>query len=202
MRRPRRIGITGGLACGKSEVGRILRRLGIPVWEADEAVHRRLRAGTPEVRAIARRFGPAVLRPDGSIARDRLAALVFRDVAQRRRLEAILHPPVLREMREWMRRMSRERPPAVAAIVPLLFETGIQGTFDVVLCVAANRPTVLERLRRRGIGPAEARRRLAAQWPLWRKRRASDYVIMNNGTRAELARAVRRWWTKWQQEGD
>ncbi|MCX7818099.1 MAG: dephospho-CoA kinase [Kiritimatiellae bacterium] len=202
MNRPRLIGITGGLACGKSEVGRILRRLGVPVWEADEAVHARLRPRTRETRAIARRFGTSVLRADGAVARDRLAAIVFRDAARRRELEAILHPPVLRDLRAWVRRMSRRRCPALAAIVPLLFEIGIQGTFDTVLCVAANRATVLERLRRRGIGPAEARRRLAAQWPVRRKCRAADYVIWNNGTRAELARAVRRWWMEWHQEGD
>ncbi len=202
MRRPPRIGITGGLACGKSEVGRILRRLGLAVWEADDAVHRFLRAGTPYTRAIVRHFGPGVVRPDGSVARERLAAIVFRNAARRRRLEAILHPPVLWEMCRWMRIMSRRGAPALAAVVPLLFECGIQGTFDVVLCVAAKRPIVLERVRRRGIGLAEARCRLAAQWPLWRKCRASDYVITNNGTRAELARRVRRWWKQWQQEGD
>lgn len=202
MKRPWRIGITGGVGCGKSEVGRILRQMGVPVWEADAAVHRRLCSGTPEARAVARRFGPSVVQADGSIARDRLAKIVFHDPAKRRELESILHPPIVREMRAWIRQTVRQRPRAVVAIVPLLFEIGLQDTFDMVLCVAANRSAVLERLRRRGVGWAEARRRMAAQWPLRRKCRAADHVIMNNGTRAELVCAVRRWWTEWQQEGD
>lgn len=201
MRRGLTIGITGGVGCGKSEVAGILRRLGVPVWEADEAAHRRLRKGTREHRAVLRKFGAAVADAGGRIDRAALARVVFRDAAARAALEAIVHPPVLREMKTWLRTAAR-RAPVAAAVVPLLFETGAQTAFDEVLCVAASRSTAIRRLGRRGLAAADARRRMAAQWPMSVKRRRADYVIENRGSRAELARKVRRWLADLRDRGD
>ncbi len=167
--------------------------MGVAVWDADETVHRLLRSHAGVIRAVRRRFGPAVVRSVDGIDRPKLARIVFRDAEARRDLEAIVHPRVLADLRRWLGIRRRVGGPAVA-VVPLLFEKGWDRWFDMVVCVSAPRPLAIQRLRRRGMTAAEARRRIAAQWPLRRKCAMADVVIRNDGTRAALARAVRRWW--------
>ncbi len=188
--RPWRIALTGGIGCGKTEAARQLQALGAAVWDADEAVHRLLRRGTAAYQRIGRAFGPGVVRAGGGLCRVALAQAVFADARQRKKLEKILHPAVIREMRGWLAEQRR----TAVAVVPLLFEVGLQRGWDAVVCVAADEAVALRRLRRRGVAPAEARRRMAAQWPLQRKVRQSDVVLWNNGTRRQLAAQVKKFW--------
>ena len=191
--RPWRVALTGGIGCGKTEVARQLLTLGAVVWDADESVHRQLRRGTAAYRRIVRAFGPGVVRAGGGLCRAALAKAVFADARQRLALEKILHPAVIREMRAWLVAQRRKQRSAIA-VVPLLFEVGLDRGWDAVVCVAADEAVALRRLRRRGVEEADARRRLAAQWPLARKVRAADSVIWNNGTRRQLAAQVKKFW--------
>ncbi|MCX7010411.1 MAG: dephospho-CoA kinase [Kiritimatiellaeota bacterium] len=188
-----RIALTGGIGCGKTEAAHVLRALGAAVWDADESVHRLLRRGTTAYRRIARVFGPDVVRSGGGLCRVALAKAVFTDARQRKRLEKILHPAVIREMRTWLAAQRRKKR-TVVAVVPLLFEAGLERGWDVVVCVAADEAIALRRLRWRGVPEADARRRMAAQWSLARKVRHSDQVIWNNGTRRQLAAQVKKFW--------
>ena len=191
--RPWRVALTGGIGCGKTEVARQLQALGAAVWDADEAVHRQLRHGTAAYWRIVRAFGPGVVRAGGGLCREALARTVFADARQRLRLEKILHPAVVREMRAWLAEQRRRRLPAVA-VLPLLFEVGLARGWDAVVCVGADAAVALRRLRRRGVAVEDARRRMAAQWPLARKVHQSDIVIWNNGTRRQLAAQVKKFW--------
>lgn len=190
---PWRIALTGGIGCGKTEAARLLQALGAAVWDADEAVHRLLRRGTAAYQRIVRAFGPGVVRAGGGLCRVALAQVVFADARQRQKLEKILHPAVIREMRAWLAEQRRNQRAAVA-VVPLLFEVGLQRGWDAVVCVAADEAVALRRLRRRGVAPDDARRRMAVQWPLARKVRQSDVVLWNNGTRRQLAAQLKKFW--------
>ena len=146
---PLRIALTGGMGCGKTTVAHLLQRLGAAVWDADEAVHRQLRPGTPAYRRIVKTFGPQMVRSGGGICRIALAAAAFADSRRRRSLENILHPAVIREMRTWLSLQRQKKQPAVV-VVPLLFEAGLRRGWDCVVCVAADEEIALSRLRRRG----------------------------------------------------
>ena len=185
------VAVTGGLACGKSTVGRLLAELGLEGLDTDGVAHERMGAGTPETAALARIFGPRILAADGAVDRKALAAVVFPDPEAMGRLNAIVHPGVLARVAEWVRDV-RARNAAGAVQIPLFFEAGVEATgWDAILVVAASPETVQRRLRQRGIGEEEALRRLAAQWPLEEKVRRATHVIWNNGSLEELAEKVR-----------
>lgn len=190
---PQVIGLTGGLACGKSEVGRILARLGAAVLDTDEVTRELQRPGRPVFRAIARRFGRGVLTPEGELDRRALARRVFADPRARRALEALVHPAVYAAVERWIRARRRERR-AAAVIVPLLYETGRTKDWDAVWCVTAPKRSAMARLKRRGLTAAEAQARWAAQWPPSEKARRADVVIRNNRSLDELEKKVRALW--------
>lgn len=187
------LGVTGGIGCGKSEVGRILRDLGVPLLDADEVAHRMLRPGTATCEAIVQAFGPDARGPDGGIDRARVAARVFANAEDRAALNRIVHPPVLREIRAWVAER-RDREP-LAVIVPLLYEVDVVEPWNAVVCVAARPEIARQRLRDRGWSDEEIERRLAAQWPLDEKARRADFVIWNNGTLDDLEHEVRTMWS-------
>lgn len=185
------LAVTGGLACGKSTVGRLLAGEGLEVLDTDEVAHDLLRSGTPQTAAVAAAFGPEMLAADGSVDRKVLAPRVFSDPAALARLNAIVHPAVRERVGEWTRSV-RSRNRAGAVQIPLLFEAGIDTLgWDAILVVAADPDIVRSRLRQRGIDDEEALRRLAAQWPLEEKVRRATHVIWNNGSPGELADNVR-----------
>lgn len=188
------IGVTGGLGCGKSEVGRLLSARGVAVLDADAVAHRLLAPGTPTQKALVDRFGTRVLEADGQVDRTWLAEKVFGSSEERADLNAIMHPPVLDEIRQWVAERRGRLP--LAVLVPLLYEVGLVDPWDAVLCVAANVDVAHARLRLRGWSDAEIGQRLAAQWPLAEKVRRADAVIWNNGTKAELAVAVEKTWNE------
>ncbi|MFO7262277.1 MAG: dephospho-CoA kinase [bacterium] len=190
-----RVALTGNIASGKSSVARVWARLGAPIIDADVLARRAVEPGSPALERIAQAFGPGVLEPGGGLDREAMRAIVFRDEAARRRLEAIVHPEVARLRREEEQRLEREGARIVVNDIPLLFEVGLEDEFDVVVLVDAPEAVRLERLvRDRGLDPDEARRMIAAQMPAEQKRRRSDIVIENAGTLEELeARAERVW---------
>lgn len=188
-----RICITGGIACGKSLAGEVLAELGVPVRDADEVCHELIRSGGPLFDGIVSAFGRRILGAKGEIDRRRLGRIVFSNASLRQRLNAMVHPLACRVLEAWVRNQARARRSnprcrAVAAVVPLVYETGWVEPWDWVVCVAAPLPAQVERLRRRGMTRRQALARIAAQMPLDEKMRRADYVVYNAGTVDEARR--------------
>jgi dephospho-CoA kinase len=186
-----RIGLTGGIATGKSYVLDRLRAHGIPCLDADALAHGVETAGTEATTAIAARFGADVLAADGSVNRAKLGPIVFADPAARKELEAIVHPAVYRAIAAGLRgfELLGEYPFAVVD-VPLLYETGAEKNFDRVVVTACAPELQLARLRERGVSETSARQRLAAQWPTDEKAARADFVIRTDGAFEETDRQV------------
>jgi dephospho-CoA kinase len=186
-----RVALTGGIATGKSYVRMRVEARGVPTIDADHVVHGLLRGGTPVAAAIARRFGPAFLGPDGGVDRPELGRLVFADPAARADLEAIVHPPVYEAIFAWAARQQSAGALWVLADIPLLFETGKQRAFDRVIVASCPPDMQLQRLMARdGVDEAAARARLAAQWPIQQKVDGATDVVDTGGTFAETDRQL------------
>ncbi|HEV2676860.1 MAG TPA: dephospho-CoA kinase [Aliidongia sp.] len=183
------IGLTGSIGMGKSTAAAALRRLGLPVHDADAAVHRLLAPGGAAVQPVLAAF-PDVADPAGGINRQRLGTRVFGDAAALKRLEAILHPRVRAAKRRFLAAQARHRRPMVVLDVPLLYETGGERECDAVLVVSA--PAFLQRQRvlaRPGMSKAKFRAILGKQMPDREKRRRSSFVIQTGmGRRFSLDR--------------
>jgi dephospho-CoA kinase len=186
-----RVGLTGGVATGKSTVARRFAELGVPVIDADEAARNVVAPGQPALGEIAHRFGPGILKPDGELDRRALRGLVFADSAARRDLEAILHPPIRAEME---RLASRAKGPYLIMAIPLLVEGGdARSRVDRILVVDADEEVQLARLRARdGSSEAEARAIIAAQANRAERVRAADDVLQNEADPATLRSGVDR----------
>ena len=192
---PVAVAITGGIGCGKSEVARILREEGVPVLDADDVARDVVKPGGDAAKKIAARFGAAVMQPDGSVNRRRLAEIVFCDENARKELNAIVHPPVRAAMREW-RETQHRAGSACVGVIPLLYETGADREWDEVVCVASSADVSRARLGGRGWSEDEISRRQAAQMGLDEKRKRAGFVIENDGSLAELAARVRAVWNE------
>ena len=190
------IGLTGGIATGKSTVAALLAGRGAAVIEADLIAREVVEPGTPGLAAVVDAFGAQVLTPAGGLDRGRLADIVFADPESRRRLEAITHPLIHARISERVAALAGSGAPLVAVDVPLLFEVARQSDFpDGVLLVFAEESTQLHRLRERdGVGAEAARQRIAAQLPIDRKRGLATWVIDNGGSREDTERLVDLWW--------
>ena len=189
------IGLTGGIASGKSTVSRMLRELGAPVVDADAIVHELQQPGKPVTQAIARAFGPEVLHPDGSLSRPALSRIVFADAARRKALEAIVHPAVREEMWRQAQQYRAAGRPAVVLDVPLLIESQLHRTVDRVWVVYIDKESQLARLvARDGLTPEQAAQRMAAQMSLEEKRSFADLVIDNRGTVDQTRQQVELAW--------
>jgi dephospho-CoA kinase len=187
------VGLTGGIATGKSTFAGELRALGLPVIDADALARAAVAPGSPALAQIARELGSVVLLPDGTLDRKRVASIVFADPGARRRLEAITHPAVRRLVLEETMRLAAEGRPLAFYDVPLLFEVGLDRELDSVVVVYAPRAVQKERLVRRDhLAPEEAEARLAAQLDIEEKARRADFVVENVGPPAALRdKAVR-----------
>jgi dephospho-CoA kinase len=186
-----RIAVTGGIACGKSRVGSFLAVEGAAICDADDLAHQVMEPGHDVHNAVVRAFGHDILSEDGKIDRRKLSALVFPDREKLLLLNSIVHPAVAGEWQAWL--VDRQADSGVAAvIVPLLFEAGMDGGWDAVVCVSASRQVQLRRLADRGIAAEDANRRIAAQMAVGDKRILSDYVIHNDGTETMLMEQTRR----------
>ncbi len=183
-----RVGLTGGVACGKSTAGDILSGLGIPVLDTDRIARELVEPGSPVLEDVIAAFGEAVRRDDGTLDRAAVAERVFGNEDDRRKLNSILHPVIMDRVAGWMNRVDGWM---CVVIVPLLYEVGAESLFDEVWCVTAEPETVARRLESRGWTPEHGRRRIAAQMPLKEKAERADRVIRNDETPEELEKQIR-----------
>jgi dephospho-CoA kinase len=187
------IALTGGIACGKSEVAGILREQGVPVLDTDAVGHKLLVPGYAAFEQVLSVFGQGILDEEGAIDRRKLGAMVFADGEARDRLNAILHPAIYHETFAWIdeQRVTHRH---VVAMVPLLYETGADKRFEKVIVVAADEDIMMRRMRMRGWTDDEALARMKAQMSLREKVRRADVVIWNNEDLPSLkARALEAW---------
>jgi dephospho-CoA kinase len=186
-----KVGLTGGIATGKSYVLDQFRRRGVPCLDADALAHGVMLAGTEATAAIAARFGPEMLTADGSVDRARLGPVVFADAAARRELEAIVHPAVHRAITAGLRAFELTgNPPFAIVDVPLIYETGSHDKYDKVIVTICPPEMQVARMVARGLTEAAARQRLAAQLPTSEKAARAHYVIRTDGTFADTDRQV------------
>lgn len=183
----RLVGLTGGIATGKSTFAAALRALGAPVVDADQLARAVVAPGTPALEAIVAAFGPSVRGPDGALDRKALGALVFADPEARRRLEAITHPAIRAAMVAETGRLAAAGHDLAFYDAPLLFEVGLDRAMALVVVVDAPREAQLRRLEARdGLTRAEAEARLAAQLPVAEKAARADVVVDNADETAPL----------------
>ena len=180
------VGLTGGIAAGKSTVAALLREAGLQVVDADRLVADLYRAGGGGAAAVAELFGDGYLTADGAVDHERLAAVVFADSDARRRLEARIHPLVRARFRE----LAAAEPGVAVLEATLLVEAGYGPDFDLVVTVEAEPKVRLQRAMARGLDEEAARARLAAQGDGAGRRAAADFEIRNDGDPAELDRQV------------
>lgn len=187
-----RVGLTGGIACGKSTVGRMFSDLSAHLIEADTIAHELYRPGEPVYKELVEKFGPEIVRPDGEIDRARLAGLAF-DGGRVDELNKIVHPAVIRRQEQWMHQVGAIDPYAVAMVeAALILEAGARARFDRIIVVTCKPEQKVERYARRAGIPelaarTEVERRSKAQFTDDEKVRRADYVIDNSGT-LELTR--------------
>jgi dephospho-CoA kinase len=188
------VGLTGGVATGKSTVAKMFRRCGAVVIDADELAREVVKPGKPAWRHIVNKFGKNVLNPDRTINRHALGAIVFRHPAKRRLLEQIIHPRVAREQQRLTKQAARTDPKAVVIYdVPLLFEASIDKRVDKTIVVTADRETQIARLKKRnGLTGAAALQRVRAQMPLFKKVQRADFVMDGTSPRQRLRGQVRQ----------
>jgi len=184
-----KVGLTGGIACGKSTVAGMLAARGAHVIKADEIAHQLMRTGEPVYEEIVRRFGHGILDTDGRIDRLRLAELVFAPAAPRiAELNQLVHPAVIHEQNRWMEEIGRREPEAIAVVeAALILEAGVAGDFDRLIVVVSDAQKKIERLAQRmridvRAAASEVERRSAAQLPDTEKERQADFVIYNSGS--------------------
>lgn len=174
-----RIGLTGGIASGKSAVATLFAALGVPIIDTDEIAREIVSPGSAVLDRIAARFGSGLVNGDGALDRAALRTLVFADPARRRELEAITHPAILERMRA---RSAAAAGPYQILAIPLLTEKGLRGEVDRVLVVDCDEETQVRRLQARdGTPPGEARAMLSAQASRAERRAIADDVIVNDG---------------------
>ena len=184
-----RVGLTGGVASGKSTVAAMLTDLGAVLIDADAIAREVVAKGSPGLAAVVEEFGEELLGPDGELDRPAMGRLVFNDEAARRRLEAIVHPLVFERIVE----LEEQAPPGAVVVhdIPLLAENGRAGDFDAVIVVDAPEELQLERmLGDRAWTEEDARSRIAAQATREDRRSIATHVIENTGTREDLRERV------------
>lgn len=186
------IGLTGGFGSGKSTALGFFRKHGALTLDADAVVRELLESDRTLLKKIRGRFGKDVFDAKGRLDRKALAAKVFTNTAARKALERMIHPLVRKTI--WTQ-VGKSRKHAVLDI-PLLYESGWQRKLDAVVVVNAGLATRVKRLRKRGFSPAEAKRRIKAQWPLQKKILMADYVVQNDGSKAATKKQIDTIWKK------
>ena len=187
-----RVGLTGGIATGKSYVVSVLRELGCEAIDADEVAHAMIAPGGPAYDEVVGEFGPEILGAGGVVDRGRLGAIVFADPERRARLEAIVHPQVIAAQERWLAEVAARRPDAVAVVeAALLIEAGAHRRVDKVVVVHCAPASQLERLMARGgLAREAALWRIESQLPAEEKLKYADYAIDTTGSFAETRRQV------------
>lgn len=192
------IGLTGGIASGKSTVSQMFHDMQIPVIDADIIAREVVEQGKPAYKEIVAVFGKDILQADGELDRPRLGSIVFHNEEKRLQLNQIVHPAVRKEMNAQKDRYITGGRRAVVLDIPLLFESKLTALVDQILLVAVNPETQLERLmQRNAFTEEEAKARIASQMPLAEKIPLADEIIYNNGTiaetKAQLSGVLKKW---------
>lgn len=186
------VGLTGGIASGKSTVAKILESMGVAVVNADTLAREVVEPGREAWKEIVAAFGPQVLQADQSLDRQKLRSIIFNNPEARRKLESIIHPRVRALAEQRIAEHGAAGYEVVVYEVPLLFEGRLHEWLRPVVLVACDLDTQLSRLQKRdGLDRAEAEKHIDAQMSLEEKRRLADYIIENNGSLEELQRRVR-----------
>lgn len=188
-----KVGLTGGLATGKSFVGTALKDLGCYLIEADALGHEVLEPGGEAYEGVVREFGAEILLADGAIDRKRLAAIVFADREKLAALNRLVHPPVLRRLEAMEAEIGARDPEAIVVVeAAVLIEAGVHGRFDKLILAVCREEQQIERAVARGDGTREeVLARIRRQMPLEEKRKFADYVIDTSGSKEETLRQVR-----------
>ena len=184
------MGLTGGIACGKSTVADMLAQHGFEILDTDDVAHQCLERAGDCYEDVVDTFGEQILDDAGTIDRQILGRIVFQDPAQRKTLEKIMHPVIGATWHTWGQNV-RDRDVQGCVVIPLLFEGGAVEGWDAIVCISAAPETVMARLTARGLTREEACLRIESQLPLPEKERQSNYVIENNGSLSELETNVR-----------
>jgi len=193
-----KVGLTGGIGSGKSTVSRQLSSYGAVVVDADVVAREVVAPGTPGLAQVVAEFGTAVLRPDGTLDREAVGALVFADPARLAALNAIVHPLVGARMDELEEQARADGAPVVVLDVPLLAENGLAPLYDEVVVVDCPVDVAVRRLvEQRGMTEEDARARIAAQATREERRSVATHVLDNSGTPEQLAQQVRALWEGW-----
>ncbi len=187
----KRIALTGGIATGKTTVANRFRELGAIILDADEYSRQAVEPGTPSHTALRDSIGPLFFNPDGTLRRRELRRGIIREPALRKRINAILHPYIMRAMAAEWERQKKLHPQAVIVFdIPLLFEGGFDKDFDIVILAYSTPEVQVQRLiQRDNLSPSEAEHTLSMQFPIDSKRAHSDYIIENSG---EIERTLRQ----------
>ncbi|GIO39334.1 dephospho-CoA kinase [Paenibacillus antibioticophila] len=190
------IGLTGGIATGKSTVSQMLVARGAALIDADVVARRIMEPGHPVLAKVVERFGETVLLADGQLNRKRLGEIVFSDPVERKALEDITHPAIRREMKAELEALERENPERlVVADIPLLYESGLENLYEKIMVVYVPRSLQLERLMQRdALTVQEAELRLAAQMDIEEKRRRADILIDNSRSYEETESQIDDFW--------
>lgn len=191
------VGLTGGIASGKSTVAALLRARGLPVLDADQVARAVVAPGSEGLAQVARRFGPSVLQADGALDRERLRVIVLADPAERAALEQITHPLIRAAIHRWLTEQAEAGAQVAVVEAALMVETGSWRLYDALLVVIAAVEVQQDRLMRRNHLDAEAARRwIAAQLPAADKAALATAVVENSGDEAALARALDLAWAR------
>jgi len=189
-----KIGITGGIGCGKSEVCRLLEQLGVPIIHADLVAREMMDTDAAIKLQLRENFGNDIYLPDGTLDRQRLAKIIFSDAEAKKTVNRIVHPRVIDYQKKALEELERSGKYQIAGVeAALIFEAGAENQFDVIVVVAASRDTVVQRLQKRdGLTKPEILKRIASQMPLSEKKKRADFVIHNDGSLDELNHKVKR----------
>lgn len=186
-----RVGLTGGIASGKSTVSAMLRDRSIPVLAADPLGHKLMEPGQSAYDEVVREFGTGILSADGKVDRGKLGTIVFADTAKRARLNWILHPKIMEAIRQWFKSLDHPAGPEFAVMeAALIYEANVQRDVNRVVVCWCTPEQQLERLLVRGLAEEQARRRIGAQMPVDEKKKLADLVIDCSGTMDETRQQV------------
>lgn len=190
------IGLTGGIASGKSTVSAYLVAMGAVLIDADQIAREVVLPGTPALNKIEQLFGTEVITEEGTLNRKKLGELVFANESSRKLLEGILHPEIREIMNQRMNQLEADNPRRLVVVdVPLLYESGLASMFEKVMLVFVPREIQLERLvNRDGLSRGQAKARLEAQMPIEQKVQLADFVIDNSGTLEETGAQLQQFW--------
>ncbi|MFL2028055.1 dephospho-CoA kinase [Loigolactobacillus zhaoyuanensis] len=192
------LGLTGGIASGKSTVSRWFGDYGYPIIDADVIARQVVAPGTSGLRQLTALFTPAILTADGALDRKKLGAIVFADRRQLAQLTAITGPLIRQEMTRQLVELKRSAPGLIVLDVPLLFEAHYQQIADLTMVVYVDAPTELQRLMQRDqLNETAAKQRMASQWPLVAKRQLADIVIDNTQSLAATKQQVVKFLTQY-----